>query len=619
MPRHPDKTRRAAVVLALVLLAPALAAAEPTISARIQPNQIPLGQDARLEVTISGASSAPTPRPAPVPGLEIQNLGQTMSMQFVNGSMSSDVTNTFLVRPTKTGQFEIPPISVDVGGKTLRTRALSLHVSEAGRVPQVKRTRPRAGADRGAGPNRADEGEPEIASLEVHGVPDRALYVGEVLPVEIVLFVREGTRVTEATPPALVGSGFTLHRPTDSEPAQQRVRRAGGVYTKLTFPAALSPITTGDVPLEASIDLTARIPKKVPRQRRRLDNPFFDSFFDSFAYRAVDQKVPVVSESRSIEVAPLPEEGRPESFTGGVGRFTLKASAEPSAVAVGDPITLQLSVYGRGNFDRLQFPEIAETPEWKTYDPTAEFAGEDVLGISGRKTFEQALLPLDASLKALPPRELSYFDPEERRYVTLSIDPIGIEVTAAPASHRPRAIGQLAPSGTDAYELAPNKIEIGTVRASLAPMVSRGWFLALPVLPLAAVGAAVFWGRRRRQLARDPFHVRSKRVRAEVERRLSEMDRAVSSGDASAFFVAARRALQEGVAGIDGDVAAPSLTRTDIERRLEGRSELQRRILDVFDAADALSYGGAGGDSAALGRTRDEVATLLREIAEVRR
>lgn len=605
-----------ALALASLVAGPVgLTHAKPTITARVQPNRIPLGQDARLEVTVSGATNAPTPRPAPVPGLDIQSMGQTMSMQFVNGSMTTEVTNTFLVRPTEVGQFEIPPIAVEVGGTTLKTRALTLHVVDAARVPQVERTRPGSAqnVERRDDPTAGADGEPPIALLEVTGVPARELFVGEALPIEIHLYVREGTRVTEASPPALQGSGFTLQRPSDREPTQQRVRLSDGVYTKLTFPAALSPITSGDVPLEASLDITARIPQKVPRQRRRFDDPFFDSFFDSFAYRAVEQKIPVESDPLVVRVSPLPEEGRPESFTGGVGRFSLEATAEPTTVAVGDPITLRVSVYGEGNFDRLQLPPVRDDARWKAYDPTAEFQAEDALGLSGRKSFEQALLPLDPETTELPARQLSYFDPEQKKYVTVAAAAIPIEVRNAPSGHRPRAVGRAAPAGVDAYELAPNVIELGTIRSSIAPYATRAWFLALPLLPIAAAAGAVAWGRRRRRLALDPRHARNKRLQDELRARTAKMDDAVRAGDAASFFASARRALQERVAALDDSARAESLTPTDIDKRLARHPELQTRVRDVFDAADALAYGG-GQAPEELGRRRDDVLDLLRAI-----
>ncbi len=596
------------------------AEAAPTITARVQPNQIPLGQDARLVVTISGATNAPTPRPAPVPGLDIQNLGQTMSMQFVNGSMTTEVTNTFLVRPTRVGEFEIPAISVSVGDDTLSSRPMTLHVFDSSRVPQVKRTKPRTTESRGTGadPTADVDGEPRIVLLEVTGVPDREIFVGEVLPVEIRLYVREGTRVTEATPPTLVGSGFTLSRASDAEPKQQRVRLSGGIYTRLTFPAALSPITAGEIPLEASLSVTARIPKKVARQRRRFDDPFFDSFFDSFAYRAVDQKIPVNSKPTTVRVARLPVEGRPESFTGGVGRFTLEASAEPTSVAVGDPITLRIATYGQGNFDRLQFPTLDDSDDWKTYDPTSTFKSEDALGLSGRKSFEQAILPLRAGVREVPGLQLTYFDPEQRAYVTLSTEPVPIEVRAAPAGHRPRPIGQTGPLGLDTFELAPNKIEIGTLHGDLRPAATRAWFLALQLLPVLGVGVALWWGRRRRHRALDPSHVRNRRLERELKALTERMDGAVRSGDVQAFFEAARRALQEQLAGIEGDVAAKSLTPPEMERRLSNRPELRDRVSEIFAAADALAYGGSRQDGAELQRRRDDIADVLAELGKDR-
>lgn len=602
-------------LLAIACLAEAgAAAAAPSISARLEPAEIQLGQDARLVVTVSDAASAPSPRVPPVDGLQVQNLGQTMSMQFVNGTMATEVTHTFLVRPARAGKFRIPTMSLQIGGDTVSTRPVTLSVVEAGRVPRVKRGPPIAGGR----PSTADpskDARSDVALLEITGLPDRKLFVGEILPVEIRLYVRQGTRVSEATPPTMVGSGFTLVRPSEDEPEQQRVRLEGAVYTRLTFPGAISPITVGEIPLSASIELTAQIPKRVPRQRRRFDDPFVNSFFDSFAYRAVDQKIPVESPPISVDVAPLPEEGRPASFSGGIGRFTIEADAEPTRVAVGDPITLSLAVAGEGNFDRLRFPEFAESESWKTYDPTSSFEPADELGLSGRKTFEQALLPLRADRTEVPPLELSYFDPERRRYVTLTSPAIPIAVASAPVRHGPRAVGVSPGAGLDGYELAPNKIKLGTVYASLRPAATRLWFLALQALPIAALCGVVWLGRRRRRLARDPFHLRDRKVRGELRVLGQRMDAAVAAGDAAGFFDSARRALQERVAGIDGGVAAQSLTPPEIERRLAHQPQLRERVREVFAAADALAYGGQGESPGDLARLRAEVASILEDLS----
>lgn len=594
---------------------PGEAGAAPSIRARIQPNQIGLGQDARLEVVVSGASNAPTPRPAPVPGLRIQGLGQTMSMQFVGGAMTTETTHTYAVRPERTGEFEIPAITLTIGGRAVSTRPLTLSVLPAGEKP-----RPNEAAE---GPSSgSEEKDPGAANLEdvallrIDGVPDRELYLGEVIPVEIQLFIREGTRVTEASPPRMLGSGFTLSRPSDDEPVQRRVRLDDGVYTRLTFPAALSPVAAGDLALTAALDLTARVPKRVPRTRRRFDDPFFDSFFDSFAYRAVEQKIPVRSAETTVRVASLPTKDRPPGFTGAVGQFSMTTTADPLDVAVGDPITLRVDVSGRGNFDRLQLPAVERSASWRAYDPTETFEPSDRLGIQGQKTFEQALLPLQPDVRELVLPEVSYFDPERQRYVTLSADPLPIEVRGAPGGPRTVPVGRTR-AGVDVYELAPNAIELGAMSTSLWPNATRAWFAALQGLPVLALAGAIWWGRRRRARAGDPERLRAAAMRAELNRLRQDMDDAVDAGDATRFFEAARRALQERLTGLPGTAAARSLTLREVDERLVGHPETAARVRALFQAADALAYGGAPSEGSELARSRDEVSSVLETLDQL--
>ena len=600
-----------ALLLGLATASAALGA--PSIRARIQPNQIALGQEARLEITVSGATNAPTPRPAPVPGLQIQGLGQTMSMQFAGGAMTTESTNNYVVRPERTGEFEIPAISLTVDGQTVSTNPLTLLVVAAGQAAPSARA-PREAGER-AQTEEAAEPEAPVAILEVAGLPERKLYVGEVVPVEIQLFIREGTRVTEASPPTLLGSGFTLHRNSDQDPTQRRVRRGDTTYTRLSFPAALSPISAGDLALIAGLDVTARVPKRVPRQRRRFDDPFFDSFFDSFAYRAVEQKIPVRSADLTLRVAPLPEEGRPASFSGAVGKFSMTTTAEPLSVDVGDPITARIDITGSGNFDRLELPPADETEAWRSYDPTSTFEAEDALGLTGRKTFEQALLPLHPDVDELPLPTISYFDPIEGRYVTLAADPLPIEVRAV-ASRRRGAPPAQSRAALEAYELAPNAIEVGPLVTSLRPAASRAWFLPLAAVPCLAVPVALWWGRRRRELAADPRRARALALKQQIARLREQMDDAVTRDQAPEFFDAARRGLQECMTGLEGEASAQSLTLRDMEERLRDDPATAARVRAVFEAADALAYGGGPTDSTELARQRDEVASLLEELAQ---
>ncbi len=610
--------RRACACLAFLLCAASLAlrpgpaSATPTIDAEVRPAVISPGQEARLTVTISGAANAPTPRIAPVAGLEIQNLGQTMSMEFVNGAMTTEVRHTFVVRARRAGTFRIPPAMVSIAGDELAGPAVSLEVRAATGTGAGRNPPTGDAAERGA-PGGNEPTEEGIALLEIRGLPDRRIYVGEVLPIDILLFIREGTRVTEASPPSIEGSSFTLARPSEGEPRQERVRRRDGLYTKLTFPGALSPIKTGELSLRVALDLTARVPKKVPRQRQRFGNPFFDSFFDSFSYRAVEEKVAIRSAPYRVAVAPLPTEGQPPGFSGGIGQFEISASAAPAEVAVGDPITITMVAQGRGNFDRLQLPGVSTSATWKTYPATTEFEPGDSLSLTGRKTFEQAVLPLDANIDEIPARALSFFDPERESYVTVSLPAIPIEVLDSATVRGTAPPRAAAAARLDRTDLAPNKIDLGPLVRDLSPVATRWWFAALPIAPILAAAGALAWGRRRRRQELDPRYRHRRHLRNTLQNLSGSMDAAVAEANATAFFDAARRSLQEALADDEPAVASTSLTARDLQQRLVARPDLRERVRDFFEAADALAYGGQN-DARDLERWRAEVAKLLTEL-----
>ncbi len=61
-------------------------------------------------------------------GLSINFAGTSSRTQILNFQASSITTFTYIVTPTKEGNFEIPAIEVSAGGKVYRTSSLTLKV-----------------------------------------------------------------------------------------------------------------------------------------------------------------------------------------------------------------------------------------------------------------------------------------------------------------------------------------------------------------------------------------------------------------------------------------------------------------------------------------------------------
>src|SRR5690606_9387310 len=70
-------------------------------------------------------------------------------------------------------------------------------------------------------------------------------------------------------------------------------------------------------------------------------------FFDSpLRDRTRTQRVVIASDPVTLEVRPLPAEGRPAGFNGLVGRYDLSVTADRERASVGDPIGLSLRIRG---------------------------------------------------------------------------------------------------------------------------------------------------------------------------------------------------------------------------------------------------------------------------------
>lgn len=615
-------------------------AAEASIRAEISPREILAGETARLVVRITGTRSASPPSLPPIDGLEPGARSQQTSFNIVNGSMSSEIAWSWSLLAMRPGDFVIPPMQVDAGGTTLTTEPLSLRVVAAGQPPSSGAAggaggAASAGSRGGPGPGSATvpagEEPPAVASLEIR-IPDRELFVGESVPGSLVLAIREGVRVSDVEQPQLVGDAFTVTRPNDRQPDQTTATIGGRNYHLVIFPIAISPIRPGVHDLAASEVIHAVLPRERDRRRGPDDDPFSDSFFSGFF--GEPRKLDVKARPLVLRVLPLPAEGRPADFSGAIGRFTIEATATPASVALGDPITQRVIVRGEGNLDRVEPVPLASDADWKVYPGTSRVETTDPLGVRGAKVFEQAIVPQRADLATAPTRRFSYFDPAERRYVSLETQPVAIAIAPPTGGAAAPGAGSTAPgapaapgaAGVDAApapetdtrsrdELAPNAIDPGEPVRDWKPLVRRPGWLAWHLAPLVLALAGLGWARHARRRDADPALRIEREARRLAEQRDDEMARARSAGDAGAWFSAARRAVQEAIAPRCGAAATSLGADAAVAALGDGRDlRLGDEVRAFFAAADAASYAGTRTDPAAIATWESRVDALLRDL-----
>ena len=595
-----------------------------SVTAALDPAEITMGDSAQLTVTVSGAQEQPSvPN---VDGLDITPIGQSTQIEVVNGSITANASFTYNITPQHGGTFVIP--AMHAGGAA--SQPVTLHVingsssssapaqaSPSGQGPVTQP--PAATSSPDDTPVPAEQGK--FGSLQLI-VPKKEVYEGELIPVEVRATIPDDLQANISDLPQFTSDGFTLNSlSTKPERSEQIVN--GRPCTVLSWHSAMTAVKSGDYPVSLQMPESVIVMQRL-QQSNPDDDVFGDFFRHAFANMGAKKEVTLKTADTSLKVLPLPQANRPADFAGAVGQFQVEATASPTKVNAGDPITLSLKISGTGNFDRVSSDMLAADAHWKSYSTKSHFDANDTVNYQGTKTFEQPIIPNDASITAVPSLSFSFFDPEKRQYVTSTTPPIPVTVTGssiAPAPSTPVATSPVAttaptaptpppasstPVSTDG--LRANQLDPGFFVSTLRPIYLNPWFLAGQSLPLLALlcGLALV---RRQELASHPQRTRATAAQQAIRQQINAMDEAMKNHQTDAFFVHARSALQQRL-GQRWNLRPETITIAEIDARLGNESE---NIRPIFEMADQASYSDLQFEDADLRQWRQVV---LNELAE---
>ena len=573
----------------------------------------------------------PRPRIA-VPGLDIRFNGvSSQSRQsFVFGGQGTqrDAATVYEFRytviPNQPGRFTIPGFAVSAGGRQIRTQAAQLAVTGPGGSmppaqpppvrqvipppfspgqpqqlpppPQQQRVRPPAQTPQqpaqGRTPPLTPDGEPAPYFGEII-IGSKSAFAGEVVPVEFRFHYRADIAFDNLQPPSFGGDGFTAAPLTEPEQTEQIV---GDIpYNVVTFRSAITPVKPGEIEIPAAV-MEGRM---VSQGSMPGMDPFFDQFFRNFPMPGIGraETIQARTEPRTLQVQALPREGRPANFSGAIGQFSLDASATPDQAASGEPVTLNLTVEGRGNFQAISAPVLTGEDGWRVYSPKDTFTADDAIGYGGTKTFEISMVAR-RDQTATPGAEFSYFDPQKKKYFTLKAGPQAVTAAGGGAgADEPSATAQAGADGeSSAAPALPEDIAapapaLAGGSQSFVPRLLQPSFHWINLLVLAALILSIpflLWQRRR---------ARKSALTAETEAVLRESKSAYHKAAAPAdFYTAAAQFVQARLALLDGKPVALVDTGEALARRVPDAAE-RRDLQSLLARRDELKYGGSAADA----------------------
>lgn len=509
-------------LLPVLILAAAAGLQAQEISARVVPGTARPNQILSYVVEVRDGQIESFSNQLRLP-LQIQQTSvasTSTQVSIVNGRRSTSVRLSWGIMPLEPGEFVIPAQELVSGGRTLVTNEVKLVVEQGG-----------------APVTAGDDALQPILQIE----PGRKeIYQGEVMQLNCSLYVPRQLQLRRLGLVEIEKSDFAIARfPQQSDQTMTTIDGVG--YYVLTFRSTLSSLRTGELKVgPASMEILVDVPIENAGRQGNFPPGFPPGFFN---VPTEPRKLTVKSQAVTLKVLALPEEGRPETFSGAVGEFTLTANATPTTLTVGDPLAVDLVVSGSGNFDALTEPRLLEQGGWKAY-PAKRYAIEGNLDQNQTPTlerkigFSQVFIP-EAVHRELPPFEINFFDPGKRQYVTLRTEAIPLAMTPAPAvaptesAQGAMTVATAPPPVADPQpELADIVIRPRADARWLAPtgtllLQSRlFWSVQAAPVGLLAIAFVAAWVRRRRETLESGRAGELRRAWAPLEaaNRLSDAD-----------------------------------------------------------------------------------------------
>jgi hypothetical protein len=145
-----------------------------------------------------------------------------------------------------------------------------------------------------------------------------------------------------------------------------------------------------------------------------------------------EQKITLASKPVTITVKPLPAAGKPASFDGAVGKFTISASVPQLQITANETAMMNVILKGEGNLPLINAPQVEWPKGIEGYEPTVkENIDKTVAPISGTKMFQYSFTAKQAGRITIPPVEFSYFDPSANTYKTIRTDSMVANINKA--------------------------------------------------------------------------------------------------------------------------------------------------------------------------------------------
>lgn len=451
---------------------------------------------------------------------------QSTSMQIINGVSSSSLTLSYILMPNTTGSYTIGSASIQSEGQTYTSNQIKITV--------VKGSQKSKDEEKNSGVSNQEIAE----NLFIRASIDKnKVFLGEQVTVTYKLYTRLNIAAQMSVDKLPQYQGFWAEELETARNISFSNEVIDGKQYKvgLLKRVALFPSQSGKLEV-TPFELT--IPIQI--QKKRNPNNIWDDFFGDPFGRSEIVEYPAKSNTLKIDVIPLPENNKPYSFRGAVGKFNFSASLDKQKTKTNEPITLSFNIIGSGNIKLIELPQFDLPNGFEKYDPRTDEQINRSGIISGTKKAEYLLVPRIAGSREIPAVEFSYFDPEAKSYKIIKSRTFNVEIEQ----------GQGSSTYADQQNIKQLDGDIRFIKTKYDDIDLQGdillfnpGFWAASVLPLIASVFLISWKRKQDKLSGNQQLLRYSRAEKVARKRFKTAKKLLELNNIETFYSEISQAL----------------------------------------------------------------------------
>jgi hypothetical protein len=498
-------------LLVALLISAAASAKEARVETSVTPERVFIGEAARLTIKVHGFQRGMDPDLSAIPDCTVQPRGHSDQsiISIVNGRRTGFSGRIFQydISPGRTGTVQLGPIHIH-DGKTTTT------------VP---------------GPTIAVLGVEDQHRVLLFLEPSKTeVIVDEPFSVDLRVLIQRLPRQYDDTSPLPTAHPPHLRIPYLKDdvfeglegPRAKDILNPRLLQNRQTPGLAVNDFTVESDPFQDFFNMRSLREREQPARfdfnptkRQHDGRPYFeytlslkytpiaegqytfgpvtfkgDIFVDATdSGQGITESIFAVAPSQTVRVAPPPEEGRPASYVGAIGRqLAAKASLDAQTCKVGDPLTLEIGISGDIRLENLFAPRLSLqedlSKDFRIYEDTVHSETRD-----DTRIYRYTARPSRAGTYEFPPIAISFYNTETRTYDTVWTDPIPVRANPATEVEKSIVIDTVEQSVTIvAQDTDPNLLVPAPI--SITPHIAEADAIFVPGLhiPLLLFGPFLY-------------------------------------------------------------------------------------------------------------------------------